>query len=73
MIHGDPCAAESQGPCLCNAMAEAKLSYTSFTSYVSVDENNLNMSHKYLVKFTAIEWQTQDVVVRLCTVCYISP
>jgi len=42
-------------------MAEAKLSYTSFSSYVSVDENNLKMSHKYLVKFTVTEWQTQDV------------
>jgi len=41
-------------------MAEAKLSYTSFSSCVSVDENNL-MSHAYLVKFTVIEWQTQDV------------
>jgi hypothetical protein len=42
-------------------MAEAELYYTSFSSCVSVDENNLKMSHKYLVKFTAIEWQTQDV------------
>lgn len=43
-----------------NAMAETKLSYTSFSSCVSVDGNNL-MSYKYLLQFTAIKWQTHDV------------
>jgi hypothetical protein len=50
------------GPLSVSVMPWLKLNclVLHFLHVLSVDENNL-MSHKYLVKFTVIEWQTQDV------------
>jgi hypothetical protein len=56
-----------------NAIAEAKLSYTSFSSCVSMDENNLKMLHKYLVKLTAISGRPRMFSEIVYCVLHFSP